>query len=564
MPVRHTISVALEAHEPFFCKTNHACVSCSTNIENPNCTVSSAMEEARFFESLSETYLPLLEMLDRLDQDRVPFRLGVSVSPILCHHLEDSGLLERYVEYLDRQIEFGKAETQRYWNNRPLRELAQYYRGKFRQRRGSFTVRYGGNILKALDAFQHKGKIEILAASATHAFLPFYVPYPEAVQAQIEVALSTHHRRFGKFPQGFFLSDLGWTGELEKFLRAYNLGYTVVEAHGLAQGSPPAEKGSFYPLRTPQGVFVLGRDYYAGTDLREISRGPLYRDNGSDSGFDLPADMVGAFLGQGGARLPTGYKYRTRGAGTGALLTGTYVFDAVDEDRAAFFRREDVYDPAAAAAQAAKDAGLFLHRRLSRLNAAAALMNQAPLCLCVFKAGDLGRSWYEGFDFLEQVFRQAAARDDVQFMTPAEYLYKQNSRDFQISRPGYSSRGANGYGETWLDVSNDWMYRHVFRALERMIELAERFPDDSGLKERALNQAAREILLAQSSDWPGMLYRQESSGLARSEIEDALRNFTTIYEALGSNYISTEWLTNLERRHSIFPHINYRIFRRKK
>ncbi|MDR2746784.1 MAG: DUF1957 domain-containing protein [Treponema sp.] len=563
MPGRYTISVVLEAHEPFFCKTNHACVSCSTNIGNPNCTVSSVMEEARFFESLSETYLPLLEMLERLDQDRVPFRLGISVSPILCHHLEDTGLLERYVEYLDRQIEFGNAETQRHWNNRPLRELAQYYCGKFRQRRGSFTVRYGGNILKALDAFQHKGKIEILAAAATHAFLPFYVSYPEAVQAQIEVALSTHHRRFGKFPQGFFLSDLGWTGELEKFLRAYNLGYTIVEAHGLVHGSPPAEKGSFYPLRTPHGVFVLGREYYAGADLREISQGAFYRDNLGDSGFELPADMVSAFLGQGGARLPTGFKYRTRRAGAGALLTGTYVLDT-EKGRAPSFREGEIYDPASASAEAVKDAGVFLRQRLSRLKAAGALMNDAPLCLCVFKAGDLGRSWYEGFDFLENVFRQGAGRDDVQFMTPAEYLYKQNSCDFQIARPEYSSQGINGYGETWLDVSNDWMYRHVFRALERMIELAERFPDDSGLKERALNQAAREILLAQSSDWPGMLYRQESSGLARSEIEDALRNFTTIYEALGSNYISTEWLTNLERRHSIFPHINYRIFRRKK
>jgi 1,4-alpha-glucan branching enzyme len=559
MPVRQVISVVLETHEPFFCKTSHACDSCPANIENPGCTLSSSMEEARFFESLSETYLPLLEMLERLDQDRLPFRLGVSVSPILCHHLEDAGLLERYAGYLDRQIEFGAAETQRYWNNLRLRELAQYYCGKFRRRRGAFTVRYGGNILKALEAFQRKGKIEILASGATHAFLPFYVSYPEAVQAQIEVALSTHRRRFGKFPQGFFLSDLGWAGDLEKFLRAYNLGYTIVEAHGMVHGSPPAEKGSFYPLRTPHGVFVLGRDYYAAKELGEISRGAPYRDNLRDSGYELPAEMVGPFLGTGGARLPTGYKYRNRG--TGAPLTGTYVVDTGDGRGPP---EEDLYDPAAAAARAAEDAGLFLQRRLSRLKAAAALMEEIPLSLCVFKAGDLGRSWYEGFDFLENLFRRGAERDDVQFMTPAEYLYRQDSCGFQISRPEFSSLGVNGYGETWLDVSNDWMYRHVFRALERMVELAERFPDDSGLKERALNQAAREILLAQSSDWPGMLYRQESSGLARSGIEDALRNFTTIYEALGSSYISTEWLTNLERRHSIFPHINYRIFRRKK
>jgi 1,4-alpha-glucan branching enzyme len=100
--------------------------------------------------------------------------------------------------------------------------------------------------------------------------------------------------------------------------------------------------------------------------------------------------------------------------------------------------------------------------------------------------------------------------------------------------------------------------------MERMTELAERFPDDTGLKERALNQAAREIILAQSSDWPAHLYRQDSTEYARNQAENALRNFTTIYEALGSNYISTEWLTTLERRHNIFPNINYRVFRRKK
>jgi 1,4-alpha-glucan branching enzyme len=105
------------------------------------------------------------------------------------------------------------------------------------------------------------------------------------------------------------------------------------------------------------------------------------------------------------------------------------------------------------------------------------------------------------------------------------------------------------------------MYRHVARSLERMIELADRFPNESGIKERLLNQAAREILLVQTSDWAKMLYKKEAAEYARAEIEMSLRNFTTIYEALASNYISTEWLTTLERRHNIFPHINYRVFR---
>ncbi|MDR2375442.1 MAG: DUF1957 domain-containing protein [Treponema sp.] len=558
MPADPVISVVLEAHEPFFCKTFSACSGCFTNTANPACGIGSSLEEIRFFESLSETYLPLLEMLERLDRDRVPFRLGISVSPILCHHLEDQELLGRYLDYTARQIEFGKHEMRRYRNNERLKKLAQYYCDRIIERRFNFSERYDGNILKVLNTFQRKGKIELLAAAATHAFLPFYVSYPEAVQAQIEVALSSYHRCFGKFPQGFFLSEMGWTGELERPLRSYNLGYTIVEAHGLIYGDPPAQKGSFYPVRTPRGIFVLGREYYSGEDLQELSGGVLYRDNLRDSGYDLPAASVGPFLGPGGARGPTGYKYYTRGAGALGAGSGWAGGPAAPDSAAG------IYNPAAARGQAARGAEIFLRRCLSRLKSAAALMDGAPLCLCVFKAGELGRSWYEGFDFLEQFFRQGAQIEGPRFMTPAEFLYKQQVTNFQTTLPAYSSGGFNGYGETWLHVSNDWMYRHTFRALERMIELAERFPDNTGLKERALNQAAREILLVLSSDWPGMLYRQESSALAVSCIEDALRNFTTIYEALGSNYISTEWLTNLEKRHNIFPHINYRIFRRKK
>jgi len=158
---------------------------------------------------------------------------------------------------------------------------------------------------------------------------------------------------------------------------------------------------------------------------------------------------------------------------------------------------------------------------------------------------------------------EANDRGDIHFQSPAEYFYKLDTGTIQTLMPEFSSWGSNGYAETWLDSSNDWMYYHAMRALERMVEIAERFPDNTGLKERALNQAAREILLALASDWSKMLCKQEGQEYAKSRIEGSLRNFTTIYEALGSNHISTDWLTQLERRHNIFPNINYRVFRRK-
>ena len=190
-------------------------------------------------------------------------------------------------------------------------------------------------------------------------------------------------------------------------------------------------------------------------------------------------------------------------------------------------------------------------------------MDEPALSLCAFDADSFGRFWYEGPEFIETFFREGIKGGELHFLTPTEYLCKLDSASFQTLMPEFSSWGSNGYAETWLDASSDWIYRHAMKALERMTELVERFPSSTGLKERALNQAAREMLLVLASDWPKMLYKQESADYARGRVEGSLRNFTTIYEALGSNYISTEWLTRLEKRHNIFANINYRIFRRR-
>ncbi|MDR0554201.1 MAG: DUF1957 domain-containing protein [Treponema sp.] len=528
------VSIVLNAHVPFISLP-----------ENKSDGV--PVEEQWLFEALSETYIPLLQVFERLDAAHIPFRLGLVLSPVLCQMLNNQETLQRYLVYTSQQIEFGARECAR-TRGAKLEPLAKLFYDRMIDRRIFFTGRCDWNILKTLDYYQKKGKLELLTTAATYAYLPLYTAYSEGVQAQLEVAAASHRSVFGVKPQGFWLPEMGWTEELDAYLRAYNFGYTIVETHGALGGKPGAAKGSFYPVVTPSRLHILIRDYSACRDINDSKTGcrfnPLYSDYGKDPGYELPAEMVKPFLGFRGERGRTGYRYWTIGGGVAG-------------------RR--LYDPYRAEALAAEQARAFLDARISRLRAAAEFMQETPISLCALDADIFGRYWYEGPTFLEALFREGARRSgEIQFMNPGEYLCKQRWPDLQTSVPGFSSWGVNGYSETWLDSSNDWMYRHGLRSLSRMIELAERFPNDTGLKERALNQAAREILLAQASDWPKLLYRQEFSDYARAQLEDALRNFTTIYESLGSNYISTEWLTALERRHNIFPHINYRIFRHKR
>ena len=89
---------------------------------------------------------------------------------------------------------------------------------------------------------------------------------------------------------------------------------------------------------------------------------------------------------------------------------------------------------------------------------------------------------------------------------------------------------------------------------------ATRRPDaESGcspLQRRALQQAARELLLAQASDWPFILRTGTSPDYARKRIKDHLLRFTRLHDQLTSGKVDEKWLGQVEARDNLFPDIN--------
>jgi 1,4-alpha-glucan branching enzyme len=495
-------------------------------------------------------------MFDRLEADKVPFRMSIAVSPILCHLLTDEILLNRYLEYVDRQIAFGANEIERTKDDPAMNNLAKYYFDNAIERRVNFTERYGKNIPQVFSRYQKKGRIELLTSSATNCFLPFYVYHHEVIRAQIETALASHKKFFNSKPAGIWLPELGYHNRLSAYLRGYGFRYTILDTHSALLANPPPKYGSFFPLKTKDELALLVRDFYAYRDIMDREQGlpveSVFRDFFHDAADDLPVEYIKPFLADDGTRLSTGYKYHSIGGETPLSL----------------------YDPVLAAEKARKHAEIFMERRISALNRASSLMRGdsgelSAVSLCAWNADFFGRFWHEGMVFLENVFRMGRARNEIKFMTPSEYINSTDDALFQITKPEFSSSGFNGYAESWLDASNDSFYRHLFHAAARMAELAERFKNETGIKERALNQAAREILLALSSDWQRLISTQNNISLprwrnyAKNAIESHLKNFTTIYEALGSDYLSTRFLTDIEHRNNIFPDIAYSVFRRK-
>src|SRR5436305_12093143 len=85
------------------------------------------LEEEWLFEAITETYIPLLRMMQRLTEDRVPFKLTMSMTPTLCAMLQDQLLCERYVRHLDDLLDLAAREQKRNSRDPQLCDLAKFY-----------------------------------------------------------------------------------------------------------------------------------------------------------------------------------------------------------------------------------------------------------------------------------------------------------------------------------------------------------------------------------------------------------------------------------------------------
>lgn len=503
----------------------------------------SFLEERWLFEAVSETYLPLLRAMGRLDQDRIPFSLTMSFSPTLSFMLQDPFLMERYATYLDSNIELAERELERTAARPEIQRLARMYYERYTADRADLDEIYERNILSGFDRFAKKGYIELVATAATHAFLPNYRSYPETVRAQIEIGMECHLRSFGTNPRGFWLPECGYYEGLDHILASAGVEYYVSAAHGVLFGEPGARNGTYAPVKTPAGIAAFPRDVYTATWVWSSDQGypadPVYRDFYRDIGYDLPLDYIGPYIHLGDVRIDTGFKYH-------AITGQTPDKELYDPERARERIREHAHD--------------FYTRQREHLARVENAISAPPVITSPFDTELFGHWWYEGPQWLEELFRVAAREDDDDFSmtTPSRYLREHGTAE--VVDPSFSSWGSRGYSEVWLDGSNDWLYRHTHQAIERMGELVARFPDESGLKERALNQAAREVLLSMASDWPFIMNAGTVVPYATRRVKEHVLNFTRVYDALSQRNMGTEWLTALEKKHPVFPTIDYRRF----
>jgi 1,4-alpha-glucan branching enzyme len=519
------LSLILHAHLPFVRHPEHE----------------RFLEESWLYEAITETYLPLIQIMDGWLHDRMKTQLTLTLSPTLCTMLIDPLLQSRYARHLNGLLELAEKEMHRTHWERSLAPLAKLYLQRFRSLRETYYA-YGGNLLTAFRKFQEAGQLEIITTAATHGLLPLMAQHPGSLRAQLGVARDHYCECFGREPRGIWLPECAYEDTVEQVLAEVGFRWFILDSHGLLQARPKPRFGVFAPVFTPRGLAAFGRDLNSAKQVWSRYEGypgdGRYRDFYRDIGFDLDFDYLKPYLPTPDHRGFTGIKYHR--------ITG-------------HAGEKQPYDRTAALQAAGEHAAHFLAERIRQVQEVQPIIERPPLLVAPYDAELFGHWWYEGPEFLDYFVRKLVYDQHViGLTTPQEYLERHPTQ--QIVRPAPSSWGAEGYWGVWLHESNAWIQPHLQLAQERMTELIRKHSQSDGLKARALRQAGRELLLAQASDWPFILRTGTSPEYARKRVREHLARFLRLSEQLNLGEVDEGWLRRIEDTDNLFPAINCRYW----
>ena len=224
-------------------------------------------------------------------------------------------------------------------------------------------------------------------------------------------------------------------------------------------------------------------------------------------------------------------------------------------------------------AAADSHAGHFMNERREQIESLRRVLDVDPIVVAPFDAELFGHWWFEGPEWLELFIRKAVYdQNTFELTTPGRYVNAHST--LQMVAPSASSWGQNGYWEVWLHASNAWIYPHLQTAAQRMVEAArsevkghgfleraaEKLHADEALRDRLLRQMARELLLAQSSDWAFLMKTGTATHYAAKRTRDHVLRFTRLYEQWRSGTLDMEFLANCEWRDAIFPDLDWRYY----
>ena len=564
--------------------------------------------EESLHEVMAESYVPLVEALTDLLEGGIPARITLGVTPVLAEQLADPLIASNFEAYVQQEIGSAQEDVRRFEasGESHFLYLAHFYLDWYAHVLETFRNRFNRDIIGALRRLQDAGAIEIITSAATHPYLPL-MQRDSTIDAQIAIGKRASARHFGREPRAIWLPEC-----------AYRPAYYAIAADGSQYERPGLESwlqnhgiGLFFSESSAvEGSRVLGRPEFTTTELFvEKPRAVQAAASGSDiygqvaqvveemgyesAGFVterrvVPFESGGQAWEQGG----TFQAYYVRESEVAVIGRNRAVGEQVWAARLGYpgdaeyreFHKKDAqhgfqywrvtdsktdlaykqpYDPYKAGQRIEAHADHFVSLLEEQFRWYNVKSGGTPgIIASAYDTELFGHWWFEGVQFLKEVLTRLSKHERIDMVTASEWL-EQRPPERVIDLPE-SSWGHAGTHVTWINPETSWMWDSVHAAESRMEELVERFGGASGDLEAALNQAARELVLLQASDWE-FLY---TTGQARQYATDRFTEHVDRFNALASAVEQgSDQAAALAReygeRDNLFPDMDYRLFARK-
>jgi 1,4-alpha-glucan branching enzyme len=515
--------------------------------------------EENLHEAIAETYLPLLDAIHRLKADGIDAKLTIGITPVLAEQLADEYLKDAFEAYLEDVLDRIEHDRERYEEtDDPRVALSDYYHDWYTQKLEAFSVTYDRDVLGAFKALQDEGAIEIITSAATHGFSPL-LSRDSSLHAQFKVGVDTYKKYFGRAPKGVWLPECAYrpgreTGErrppIDQFLYENGLEYFFTDFHAVEGGKTAGYRRQIGP--------------YGNIDYIPMPERPA---SGLDTfqGYWLPDNPVAVFArhrkaGEQVWEADNGYpgdpwyrEFHKKDGNSGMpywRITGrTYAME-----------HKEYYDPQKAAERIDENSHHYVGLIHDLLAGYQHDHGEEGAIVVPFDTELFGHWWFEGVDWIEHVIRGMASDDSIRRVTVSE-LMDVKPPTVAIDLPE-STWGAGGHYKVWMNPSVEFMWPIIHRCEVRMEALVKRFPEPTDpLVGRALNQAARELLLLEGSDWPFLVTTGQAKTYAIDRFSEHVERFENLADALMAGAVTEDLVTEIADIDNAFADLDYRDFK---
>lgn len=521
-------------------------------------------------ESAAECYLPILDALERLRNQGIAPRWTINMTPILAEQLDDPAFKAGFEDYCQEKIDWAIHDQQNFRQQGPMwmEGVAAFWQRYYTRALVQFKHEWGRSICDAFKFFQDEGAIEIITCGATHGYCPL-LGTDESVQAQIKLGVDNYKARFGRQPRGIWLPECAYrpmydwkapVGEdqhvwsrksVEQFLEENGVEYFFVDSHMIRGGEPLGTYAANFPqlaemfarskkMFTPPSEFRSEYEHYA------LSNGTVCFARDPETTVKVWSGDVG-YPGD-----PDYLEFHKQ------LYPGRLRYWRISENKADLGAKGP-YSPWDAYENIPAHAEDFVNTLKGTLAHYKGQANREGTLVAMYDTELFGHWWFEGPEFLYEVARRMHHDPDVRSVSGGDVLDEEPARHMIHLPEG--SWGEGGYHYIWLNDANHWTWEKLYPAQKKMVQMAREYAD--GPAREITIQAARELLLAEASDWQFLISTWAARDYSEIRFADHIERFFKLAEIADRAHTGTppsaadqEFIADCESKDAPFPDLD--------